>query len=97
MQSSKYPYLQNLGERRLIEPMPYLPLILEQEGNVKKVFGLLDSGSTVNVLPYKVGLELGGIWENQRISLLHHIIFNLSFVYLLSADNQFGNCLQLHI
>ena len=49
--------------------MPYLPLTLELNGNTKQVFGLLDSGSTINVLPYKIGLELGAIWENQRIPL----------------------------
>lgn len=49
--------------------MPYLPLTLELKGNNKEVFGLLDSGSTVNVLPYKIGLELGAVWENQRIPL----------------------------
>ncbi len=69
MQASKYQYLQDLGERRLIEPMPYLPLMLEREGNRKKVFGLLDSGSTVSVLPYKIGLELGATWGSQRIPL----------------------------
>ena len=49
--------------------MPYLPLTLEINGNTKQVFGLLDSGSTVNVLPYNIGLELGAIWESQRIPL----------------------------
>lgn len=49
--------------------MPYLPLILELNGKKKQFFGLLDSGSTVNVLPYQIGLELGAIWEDQRISL----------------------------
>lgn len=69
MQSPKFPYLQVLPERRLIEPMPYLPLMLERNGSRKEVFGLLDSGSTVNVLPYNIGLELGAIWEEQQISL----------------------------
>lgn len=69
MQSHKYPYLTDLADRILFNPMPYLPFILELNGNTKKVFGLLDSGSTVNVLPYKIGLELGAIWEKQRIPL----------------------------
>ena len=29
----------------------------------------LDTGSTVCVLPYRVGLELGAIWEEQTIPL----------------------------
>ncbi len=69
MQSHKFPYLRDLPERHLLDLMPYLPLTLERKGNIKEVFGLLDSGSTVNVLPYNIGLELGAIWEEQRISL----------------------------
>jgi len=26
----------------------------------------VDSGATVNVLPYELGLELGGIWDERR-------------------------------
>ncbi|WP_152540390.1 hypothetical protein [Aphanizomenon flos-aquae] len=33
------------------------------------VSGLLDTGSSVNVLPYEMGLALGAVWENQRLSL----------------------------
>ena len=69
MQSHKYPYIKDLPNRILPQAMPYLPLTLELNGNTKQVFGLLDSGSTINVLPYKIGLELGAIWENQRIPL----------------------------
>ncbi len=69
MQSHKHPYIKNLADRILPEAMPYLPFKLELNGNTKQVFGLLDSGSTVNVLPYKIGLELGAVWENQRIPL----------------------------
>ena len=76
MQSYKYPYLKDLKDRFLSEAMPYLPLTLKLNGNSKQVFGLLDSGSTVNVLPYKIGLELGAVWENQRIPL--HLTGNLA-------------------
>lgn len=30
---------------------------------------LLDTGATVNVLPYPVGVELGYIWERQTATL----------------------------
>lgn len=69
MQAHKFPYLKDLSDKTLFEAMPYLPLTLELSGNTKDVFGLLDTGSTVNVLPYKIGLELGAIWESQRIPL----------------------------
>ena len=29
------------------------------------VVGLLDTGSTVNILPYPLGLQLGLVWEQQ--------------------------------
>ena len=69
IQAHKYPYLKELDNRTLFHSMPYLPLTLELNGNTKNVFGLLDSGSTVNVLPYTIGLELGAVWETQRIPL----------------------------
>jgi hypothetical protein len=28
--------------------------------------GLVDSGATVNVLPYEIGIELGGVWDDNR-------------------------------
>lgn len=30
---------------------------------------LLDTGSTVNLLPYDLGLQLGAIWEEQTVRL----------------------------
>lgn len=33
------------------------------------VSGLLDTGAAINVLPYHMGLELGGVWEQQTVRL----------------------------
>ncbi|WP_460212099.1 pepsin/retropepsin-like aspartic protease family protein [Limnospira indica] len=33
------------------------------------VTALLDTGASVNVLPYEIGLQLGAIWENQTVSI----------------------------
>jgi hypothetical protein len=42
--------------------LPRLPLSLSK-GNLRiETVGLVDSGATVNVLPYEVGLQLGGDW-----------------------------------
>ena len=32
-----------------------------------QVSGLIDSGSTLNVLPFDVGLRLGAVWEKQSV------------------------------
>jgi hypothetical protein len=31
--------------------------------------GLVDSGATVNVLPFKLGLELGAVWDDRKAIL----------------------------
>jgi hypothetical protein len=45
--------------------LAYLPITLRHETHVLAVVGLLDTGSTVNVLPYPLGLQLGFMWEQQ--------------------------------
>ena len=48
---------------------PYLPLVLTHQGNSLSVSGLLDTGATVNVLPYSMGKRLGAVWDEQTASL----------------------------
>lgn len=45
--------------------LAYVPVILSYEMHSTPVSGLLDTGSTVNVMPYSVGLKLGFVWEQQ--------------------------------
>jgi len=48
---------------------PYMPInLINQQSGVTKS-ALLDTGATVNVLPYPVGIELGYIWERQTATL----------------------------
>jgi hypothetical protein len=52
--------------------LAYLPITLRHDIHVLTVTGLLDTGSTVNVLPYSLGLQLGFVWEQQptRVHLM---------------------------
>ena len=52
------------GEKILV---PYLPLKLFNQNYSINTLGLLDSGASVNVLPYQIGLELGLEWEKLNI------------------------------
>lgn len=55
------------GERSgIADSLPYLPLTLTHRNTSLKASGLLDTGSTVNVLPYEVGRQLNAVWEQQR-------------------------------
>jgi hypothetical protein len=65
----QFPYINadlNLGEAGF---RPYMPITLEYQQTPKTVFALLDTGATVNVMPYPLGLELGYIWDRQTTSL----------------------------
>lgn len=67
--AERYPYTATdsaLGEAGLA---PYVRLRLTYQGREVTVGGLLDTGATVNVLPYPVGVELGAVWEHQTTVL----------------------------
>jgi hypothetical protein len=58
--------MDNLG-RSVI--MPYMPLTLTLGDRSLEVTALLDTGASVNVMPYEIGLQLGAVWENQTVSI----------------------------
>ena len=47
--------------------LPMIPINLTRNGKSIQANGLLDTGATVNVLPFSLGIELGAIWEDQMI------------------------------
>jgi hypothetical protein len=51
------------------DSLPRLPLVLQLGGQSVEVVGLVDSGSTVNVLPYEVGLRLGASWDDHKANI----------------------------
>lgn len=46
-----------------------LPLTLSLAGSELEVSGLVDSGAMINVLPYRIGLELGAMWSEDAVTL----------------------------
>ena len=46
-----------------------VPLLLQNEDKQSTVLGVVDSGSTLNILPYSVEIELGAIWNPTRATL----------------------------
>lgn len=63
--SKRFPYIVRNTDASPDDALPFLPLILSRETESTEVLGLADSGATINVLPYQVGLKLGAVWENQ--------------------------------
>lgn len=48
------------------DSLPRIPLVLSRENYSIEANGLVDSGATVNVMPYELGLQLGGIWDEGK-------------------------------
>jgi hypothetical protein len=69
MASKRFPFKQVRGESATTNFMPYLPLSLVNGNYEIEVLGLMDTGATVNVMPYQVGLDLGAVWEDQTTTL----------------------------
>ncbi|MBI4721109.1 MAG: hypothetical protein HY770_07825 [Chitinivibrionia bacterium] len=51
------------------DSLPRLPLRLRSDSQSIEVVGLVDSGATVNVLPYEVGTRLGGTWDDGKANI----------------------------
>ena len=49
--------------------LPFVRMALVNRDQMIRVSALVDSGSTVNVLPHDVGLQLGLVWEEQDFPL----------------------------
>ena len=62
----RFQYSTTSPAQNEFDSLPRLPLLLRRETQSVEVVGLVDSGATVNVLLYKVGLDLGGIWDDRR-------------------------------
>ncbi|MCP4378760.1 MAG: retroviral-like aspartic protease [bacterium] len=49
--------------------LPLVPVTLTHDTNTLEHIALVDSGSTINVMPYELGLALGLSWEAQTVPL----------------------------
>lgn len=60
-----YSYRTVNSQQNKSDSMPRLPLTLRTNTRRVETIGLVDSGSTVNVMPYSLGLLLGAVWNDQ--------------------------------
>lgn len=61
----QFPFVQVTPEASTGGLLPYLPLTLTHREHSVPASGLLDTGATVNVMPYQLGVQLGAVWEAQ--------------------------------
>ncbi|CAD5923918.1 hypothetical protein PA905_42560 [Planktothrix agardhii CCAP 1459/11A] len=69
LNSQRFPFIERIDTLGRSSIMPYLPITLSNGSNSVEVMALLDTGASVNVLPYQIGLQLGAIWEQQTVPI----------------------------
>jgi hypothetical protein len=63
LNSQRFPFVEGRDIFGDADFVPQLPLILSYRNSTVEVSALLDTGASVNVLPYNVGIQLGAVWE----------------------------------
>jgi hypothetical protein len=69
----RFNYSTNSSIQNEFDSLPRIPLILQKDDQSIETNGLVDSGATVNVLPYELGVQLGGVWDNRYPVINLHI------------------------
>ena len=64
-----FPFIERRNQTGETNVFPCVPITLNYRDCVSEVFGLLDTGASLNVLPYHVGLALGAVCEEQTLSI----------------------------
>ncbi|MBD2777608.1 retroviral-like aspartic protease [Iningainema tapete] len=69
LEGKRFAFIERINSLGVSSSMPYLPLTLTYRNRSVEVMALLDTGASVNVLPYDIGLQLGAVWEEQTTSV----------------------------
>jgi hypothetical protein len=69
LNSQRFPFVESRDVFGDIDAVPILPMTLSYKNSVVNVSGLLDTGASINVLPYSIGIELGVVWEELTTSV----------------------------
>jgi hypothetical protein len=65
----RFPYVAVQNARGAASLRPIVPMTIGHGGFSVEAMGLLDTGSDVNVLPYRLGIDLGINWDDQKIGV----------------------------
>ena len=65
----RFKYSTTAPSQDEFDSLPRIPLVLRYNDQQVEVSGLVDSGATVNVLPYEIGLQLGATWDGRKANM----------------------------
>ena len=64
-----FSFIERTNSAGLSSTRPYVPITLTYRNHSVESMALLDTGASVNVLPYEIGLQLGAVWEEQTVPI----------------------------
>jgi hypothetical protein len=64
-----FPYVDRNPASGGVDLMPDLPILLRFHGQSVPAVGLVDSGASISVLPYSLGVQLGFDWSAQKAAI----------------------------
>ncbi|MBP0016979.1 MAG: hypothetical protein J7647_05395 [Cyanobacteria bacterium SBLK] len=67
--AKRFPFIERRNQAGETNIFPFIPISLGYRDRVWDTLGLLDTGSSLNILPYDAGLALGAVWEEQILSV----------------------------
>lgn len=62
----RFKYSTTSPTQNEFDSLPRIPLTLQKDNRSVEALGLVDSGATVNVLPYDLGLQLDAVWDDRQ-------------------------------
>ena len=65
----RFKYSTTAPSQDEFDSLPRIPRVLRYNDQQVEVSGLVDSGATVNVLPYEIGLQLGATWDGRNANM----------------------------
>lgn len=69
LDGKRFPFIERTNSFGLSSTLPYLAIALTYRDWSVEAMALLDTGASVNVLPYDIGLQLGVVWEEQTVPI----------------------------
>ena len=69
LDGKRFPFIERTNSLGFSSTLPYLPITLTYTNRSVEAMALLDTGASVNVLPYEIGLQLGAVWEEQIVPI----------------------------
>ena len=67
LEGAEFPFVESPEQGASGVGLAFLPIVLASGSERLQVMAMVDSGSTVNVLPHELGLRLGLSWRKQRV------------------------------